>query len=195
MSSNQLNTPSFPDDFASPDSATFVGPQGPVPDGVRLADVTTEDESEPVDADSEIDPAVIAPLLADFPFAACASLDELTPPRRSGRRRTPSVRQQPLNDPQLPTVAQVLSTRLQRAFAPEPIELPPAHPPEPVQPECTRSADVEEVLSAGGELPFRSAVDTGSTAIHRTLRVLKNPDTLIRRQQDDALVGQVRQDP
>ncbi|CAB1097364.1 unnamed protein product [Ectocarpus sp. CCAP 1310/34] len=50
---------SFPDDFTSPDSATFVGPQGPVLDGVRLADLTTENESEPVTIDARVGPGTV----------------------------------------------------------------------------------------------------------------------------------------
>ena len=70
----------------------------------------------------------------------------------------------------------------------EPLSVPPSHTSS-----SDLSDDLGEVLSAGGEVPRSSAARQvmETPAIHRAVRVLTNPATLARRQQDDTHLGQV----
>lgn len=193
---------SFPDDFTSSAASAFVGPRGPVLNGVRLADL----ETLPVEVDGIAGAPTVptpgsAPLVADLcalqalPFATCASLDEpVQPLRRGGRRRTPTFKNRVIGDvlPPPPVVEQ-RRRREPSATPADPLDpAPPAdHRVSPAPPQ-SRTDDLGEVLSAGGEVPSSRPQRLESPAVHRAIQTLIVPGVLVQRQRDDTHLGQVR---
>lgn len=177
----------FPDDATSAQPQQFVGPRGPQLDGVLLADLEAElAPTVPVVASLRsipIDPTC-------FPFAACDSVPEL-PPRRSGRRRTPSVRLLPFKT--FPPPVPFVDPRLSQVSQPTPVDaVLPKPPVESLRHE--NWGDACEVLSAGGGVPCTRTLDQAartSIPIDRAVGILTEPKALRAQQRDDDFLGQV----
>ena len=108
-------------------------------------------------------------------------------PRRSQRRRTPSVRLQPLDD--LPAPVPLHEVPLTRAYQPTPVGTTLAPPPS-AAPSFPASGDPADVLSAGGEVP-QSATPAPMVPVDKAAEFLTNPATLCQQQRNDPLLSQV----